>query len=200
MLSSPIRLPSDVFSFRAQIGVKNAPSTWYLGARIQWGIVEESGWARINGVDSSDIQINQPEIFMAPSVIRHPIFRLQIPYWIESARFYLWLLNTQDISTMAIFQPTDLSPASSAFDSKVDASTTSVSLLAANVNRKGFSVRNHSISDLHISLSATASPESAIKLEPNAIYECPLDYVGPVAGVWISEDEDGYAAILEAVK
>lgn len=86
MLSSPIRLPSDVFSFRAQIAVKNAPSTWYLGARIQWGIVEKSGWARINGVDSSDIQINQPEIFLAPSVIRVPIFRLQIPYWIESAR------------------------------------------------------------------------------------------------------------------
>lgn len=200
MLSSPIRLPSDVFSFRAQIGVKNAPSTWYLGARIQWGIIEESGWARINGVDSSDIQINQPEVFLAPSVIRHPIFRLQIPYWIESVRFYLWLLNTQEDSTMPFFQPTDVSPASSATDVQISSSIASVSVLAANKNRKGFTIRNHSVATMHVSFSAFASLESTIKIAPNGIYETSVDYDGPVSGIWTAEDEDGYAAVLELVK
>lgn len=200
MLSSPIRLPSDVFSFRAQIGVKNAPSTWYLGARIQWGIVEESGWARINGVDSSDIQINQPEVFLSPSVIRHPIFRLQIPYWIESARFYLWLLNKQEANAMSFFQPTDLSPAASGLDAMVSNSDTSVAVLASNANRKSFTIRNHSTATLYLALGPTATLQATIKLAPEGIYECPATYVGPVSGIWDAEDTNGYAAVLELVK
>jgi len=200
MYSSAISLPPGTQSFRAQISVRNAPSTWYLGARIQWGVIEDAGWARINGVDSSDIQINQPEIFLAPPIIRIPLFKLQVPYWIESARFYLWLLNKQEVQAMTFFQPTDQSPAASASDAMVSNSEASVSILAANPDRKSFTIRNHSMATLYLALGPTATLQSTIKLSPEGIYECPATYVGAVSGVWDAEDANGYAAVLELVK
>lgn len=200
LVSAPIALPSGVRDFRAEIRVKNVPGAWHLGARMQWVIADGAEWARINGVDSSDIQINQPEIFLAPSVIRTPIFRLQIPYWIESARFYLWLLNKQEANAMSFFQPTDLSPAASGLDAMVSNSETSVAVLASNANRKSFTIRNHSTATLYLALGPTATLQSTIKLAPEGIYECPATYVGPVSGVWDAEDANGYAAVLELVK
>jgi hypothetical protein len=201
MVSPPIVIPPENVFFRAQVVVKNAPATWYLGARIHWGVFDGNEWAGINGLESSDIQINQPELFIVPAIIKNPSLQLHFPYWIDSVRFYLWLsLSLKESNAMSIFQPVKNFTATTGGNAVVATSVTSVALLTANADRMGFTIRNNSVATLYIALGATATADSALKIEPNAIYESPLDYVGPVSGIWSAADTDGYAAITEALK
>jgi len=71
----------------------------------------------------------------------------------------------------------------------VPASLVSVSLLAANANRIGFSIRNTSMNAvLYILANSTGGPASStnhsVMLLPGAYYEDPYRYVDEVFGIW----------------
>jgi hypothetical protein len=80
--------------------------------------------------------------------------------------------------------------------SSVAASTSSVSLLAANTARRGATIYNDSTADLYLKLGASASTTSfTIKLAAGDYYEVPFGYTGAVTGIWSSAT--GNARITE---
>lgn len=71
--------------------------------------------------------------------------------------------------------------------SRVAASATSVTLLAANENRRRVILYNESTADLYVKFGATASATSyTTKLGPGDTYESPTDwvYTGVIDGIW----------------
>lgn len=76
--------------------------------------------------------------------------------------------------------------APSGSNASVAASTSQVTLLAANTNRKGATVFNDSASsDLKLSLGSTASATSfTIVVAPQGYYEVPFSYTGIITGIW----------------
>ena len=77
-------------------------------------------------------------------------------------------------------------------------SSSSVTLLAANANRKGASIQNTSSAVLYVKLGATAAANSfTARLVQYALYEVPFGYQGVIDGIWASDPGDGVAAITE---
>ena len=73
-----------------------------------------------------------------------------------------------------------------------------VTLLAANANRLGASIKNDSSARLFIKLGATATTAShSAMLEQNGYYEVPSGYTGIIDGIWASDPNDGAARITE---
>lgn len=69
--------------------------------------------------------------------------------------------------------------------SNVAGSATSVTVLAANVLRKGAIVVNDSASICYLKFGSTASATSfTAKLQPDAYYEVPYGYTGILTGIW----------------
>ncbi len=90
------------------------------------------------------------------------------------------------------------SQGSSAPLTSVSGSITSVSLLAANVNRKTFFVYNESAATLYLAWGATASLTAyTSQVPPNNLYEMPnaSTWQGAVSGIWTSAT--GAARITE---
>lgn len=74
--------------------------------------------------------------------------------------------------------------------SSVPSSDTSVTLLAANSNRKGATFYNDSTSALYLKMGSTASDVSfTLKMAPHSYFEMPLPcYTGIIDGIWVSVD------------
>lgn len=71
--------------------------------------------------------------------------------------------------------------------SSVNDSATSVTLLAANANRRGASFYNDSSATLYLKCGSTASLTSfTIPVEPRGYYELPFKYAGIIDGIWSS--------------
>lgn len=69
----------------------------------------------------------------------------------------------------------------------VAGSATSVTLLASNASRKGFSIYNDSTAVLKVAFAASASATAFnILLQPNAYYENNVLYTGIITGIWAS--------------
>jgi hypothetical protein len=67
----------------------------------------------------------------------------------------------------------------------VAGTTTSATILAANVNRKGGSVYNDSTAVLYLAFAASASTTAfTVPLAANTYYEISGGYVGIITGVW----------------
>lgn len=78
-------------------------------------------------------------------------------------------------------------------------SATSVTLLAANVKRKGASIVNTSTAILYIHMSggtATATTAHSVQLPTLNYFEVPYGYTGAITGIWAS-DSTGSANITE---
>lgn len=70
---------------------------------------------------------------------------------------------------------------------QVNASITSVSLLAANANRKGAYFYNNSSNNLYLAYGATAATSAfTVKIGPSVLFEMPTSPVwqGAVSGIW----------------
>ncbi len=90
------------------------------------------------------------------------------------------------------------SQGSSAPLTSVSGSITSVSLLAANTNRKTFFIFNESAATLYLAWGGTASLTAyTSQVPPNALYEMPnvSTWQGAVSGIWSSAT--GAARITE---
>jgi len=83
--------------------------------------------------------------------------------------------------------------------STVAVSITSVTLLAANADRKQVVIRNDTNQDLYIAHGATATVSSAIKLKKNDVY-LEDKYTGTISGIWGSVAGGGNAQIIEDTK
>lgn len=84
-------------------------------------------------------------------------------------------------------------PSAASTLTSIPASTSPVTLLAANANRLGFSIQNSSTTDtLFIKASASGAPVSTafytVAIYPQSYYEDPFHYVGPVTGIWTGTD------------
>ena len=79
----------------------------------------------------------------------------------------------------------------------ISASQTSVTLQAANVDRRGWSCWNDSTSNLFIKFGAVASSTSnTVKLASDSFYEMPEPvYTGIVDGIWTTAN--GAARVTE---
>jgi hypothetical protein len=78
----------------------------------------------------------------------------------------------------------------------VAASITSVSLVAANTNRKGLNIFNSSTAKLYINYGATATVAgAALVIDANQLWECPEEYLGQVSGIWAAAN--GNARVTE---
>ena len=91
---------------------------------------------------------------------------------------------------------TPVQPANSAVTS-VASSAASVTILAANANRKGAMITNDSTANLYLKLGAVASTTSyTTKLIPGAYYEVPPPvYTGVIDGIW--DAVNGNARVTE---
>ncbi len=83
--------------------------------------------------------------------------------------------------------------------STVAISVSSVSLLAANADRKQVIIRNDTNQDLYIAHGSTATTSSAIRLKKNDVY-LEDKYTGVISGIWDSVAGGGNAQIIEDTK
>jgi len=71
----------------------------------------------------------------------------------------------------------------------VASSASSVSLITANVARKGLSIQNTSTAILYVLLgggTATATTSHSVQIPSNGYYEVPYGFTGAVSGIWAS--------------
>ena len=72
----------------------------------------------------------------------------------------------------------------------VPAANVPTAFLPADPNRRGFSVVNRSSTDMLYLLLSAGGPVSvtnySVPMQPNAYYEDPFNYTGPVSGIWAS--------------
>lgn len=103
------------------------------------------------------------------------------------------------IPPMPFISDSNSQSSTSANTTTVQASITSVSLLAANASRKGLTIYNNSsLGTLYVGFGATVSAANfAVKINPNTTWECPEDYDGMVTGIWSSAS--GSAQITEFI-
>ena len=86
---------------------------------------------------------------------------------------------------MPLSNPAAFSKPSTAAASTVASSATSVSLLAANLSRAGFSVWNASTAILYLDYGATATASAyAVRIDPAGYFESPTAFTGQVSGIW----------------
>lgn len=82
--------------------------------------------------------------------------------------------------------------------SSVSSSATSVTILAANSNRVGWSVWNESTQILYIKCGATATTSDyTVQVAASAYFEQAFGYVGRVDGLWASAN--GSARVTEFI-
>ena len=86
--------------------------------------------------------------------------------------------------------------------SMVTATTDSVLLSAANLNRKQLSIYNSATTDLYLKFAATAALGSfTIRIPPSGYFELTTTngvYTGPIAGIWRTTTQ-GSASITEVI-
>ncbi|WP_445626639.1 hypothetical protein [Nostoc sp. DSM 114167] len=90
---------------------------------------------------------------------------------------------------MALYNPATATLVQSTSDDStpttVASSTTSVTILAANSNRKGATIWNDSTAILYLELGATATTGAfTAKLFASGYYEVPFNYTGVISGIW----------------
>lgn len=159
-------------------------------------------WIAQADPDSTDIY-DERRIVATPHA---RILEFEAPPFFNDRALALRVPNTNpfdiqiEVSSMPISPPPSSSgnaPSSSVVTpTTVNASTASVQLLAANSNRKGFSIINNSSATLFIDLDGEASATNyAVALGQGFMYECPINYTGVVSGIWTAAN--GNALVRE---
>ena len=95
---------------------------------------------------------------------------------------------------------TTLRTSNTATQTSVASSASSVSLIAANAQRRGLAIQNTSTSILYILFgggTATATTAHSVQIPSNGYYEVPYGYTGAVSGIWASAN--GQANMTEFI-
>lgn len=90
---------------------------------------------------------------------------------------------------MALYNPSVStvveSTSSTSTPTSVNSSTSSVTILEANVARKGGTIWNRSTADLYIDFDSAASTTDFLaRLSAGGYYEIPFNYTGVISGIW----------------
>lgn len=94
------------------------------------------------------------------------------------------ITNTPSVTVSGTVQVTQAG-ASAATITSVAQSASSVSLLALNANRKGFSLYNDGTKNAYIAFAATSTTTAfTMLLPPGALYESNIDYTGVMSAIW----------------
>ncbi len=96
---------------------------------------------------------------------------------------------TTDVLQVEVVDSTGTSTAiASSVVTSVNASATSVVLLASNASRKGATFYNDSAAILYLAFAATASAAAyTVQMVANAYFELPWPvYTGVISGIWVS--------------
>lgn len=103
------------------------------------------------------------------------------------------------VDTMPVYRDDNSQSATSATTASIAASITSVTLLAANNNRKGATIYNNSsVGTLYIGFGASVTVTAfAEKIGSNSLWEMPIDYDGQIVGIWSAAS--GNALVTEFV-
>ncbi|MCC5641346.1 hypothetical protein LC593_37250 [Nostoc sp. CHAB 5844] len=101
---------------------------------------------------------------------------------------------------MALYNPAQVtvttSTSSTSTSSTVNAATASGTLIAANSNRKGVTIWNHSTANLYIDFdSAASTSDYAVKVSAGGYFEMPFSYTGVISGIW--DAANGNALVRE---
>lgn len=179
-------------SFSSRLAIKASDfallkPTWnWAGYFIQYLEIPDFELARIE----TKINLSTRETVLFVPTIFDPSYQLKFykASWLDT-----FTLTIYEDSMPLSFEPVINIPsvvASTATSATVPISATSVSLLAANANRKKLVIANNSNQDLFIDLDATASvADHAIKIPKVtasgfiANYEL-TEYTGVVSGIW----------------
>lgn len=105
--------------------------------------------------------------------------------------------NTVDVNVTNVSVPVSFAAPANAALTSVNSSTSSVTLLTANANRRKFIIVNAGTKILYIAFAATATTSAyTVALAANGVYESEVgDYSGIVTGVWSAVN--GAAKITE---
>ncbi len=80
----------------------------------------------------------------------------------------------------------------------IEASITSIQILAANPERKGVTIWNNGTANLFLELGAKAAMTAfALKITPGSYYELPFGYTGRISGIW--DVANGFAFVREFI-
>jgi hypothetical protein len=193
-------------SFASRLAIKASnvallkPSWKWAGYFVQYLEIPDFGIARID--QKNNLSTREPTLFI-PAVF-NPSYRLRFfkADWIESLT-----LTIYEDSMPLSFEPVVNIPsttASTAAGFTIPISAASVSLLAANPNRKKLVIANNTNQDLYIDFDAAASiADHCIKVPKVttsgfiASYEL-VSYTGVVSGIWAATGT-GAALIREMI-
>ena len=105
--------------------------------------------------------------------------------------------DVEDVDTKRF--PVQTARAATATRSNVPDNVASVTILAANANRKGAIVTNDSSGTLYLALGAgpATSTDYTKKLEQDQSWEIPSVYTGIIVGIWGTDPNDGGARVVE---
>jgi hypothetical protein len=179
-------------NFKSRLAIKisniaNLKSTWFVAGSL-YQVVDIAPIGAVS-IDKKISVLIRDSILFIPEAIQ-PTYKLKFEKvdWIDSLTISIY----QD-SMPLNFEPVINIPstsASTATSTTVGLSTTSVSLLAANTNRKKLIISNNSNQDLYIDFDATASvADHSIRIPKVtgagfiATYELE-GFTGPVSGIW----------------
>jgi len=139
-------------------------------------------------IDSTDtLEVNTDELESKIQSVRD-----QLDVLLSTRASEVTLLDIKSQTDLLTFTGTSLNVhsddvSSSSTVTAVSRSGTSVTLLAANSNRKGATIYNDANSFLFLKLGASASTSSyTVRLVAQAYYEVPAKYTGIIDGIWAS--------------
>ena len=100
--------------------------------------------------------------------------------------------------TMPLFQSNPaVQPPKNSVSATIASSTTSVSLLAANDNRKGATIYNRSTATLFIDFDSAATIlDCAVAIPPMGYYEVPFGMLTAISGIWDAVNGSAYVREL----
>jgi hypothetical protein len=95
--------------------------------------------------------------------------------------------------------PVSQAPSSASTVKTVQDSASSVTLAAANPNRRGVVITNTSSAILYVRMASGTASETMFtyRLPQNATQEVLFPYTGMITGMWASDNNDGVATITE---
>jgi hypothetical protein len=159
-----------------KVSTTSPKPTWLTAGKVwaSWSVLGEDHYT-----DCYYLRLNRPRLITVPllstegySLIYEP------PKWFADINFTI-----HENKNMALYtdnsQPDGTASTATSATVAVASNTTPSSILAANVNRKGYSIRNRGAKAAIIGFSSTFAATTAfLSLAANAVYESEKNYTG----------------------
>lgn len=181
-----------------KVGSNSKRTTWYSGGKLwnSYFLGEEYYLDK-----SWNLKLDFNQLIKIPSTKIEPrgVLFYEPPKWFRDFEITIW-----ENKNMALY--VDNQPASftaltaSSVSVTVNSHTNAVSVLAANTNRKGYSIRNRGNKPVLIGFSSTFTASSAfLSLAAGAMYESEKLYLGEIFGLMTAVNNTTDLTIIEFI-